>query len=115
VVKATNGKPLENAAVIFHPLKEGKGDGNMEMKTNGEGKAILDIIPVGDTVRLQVIVNGYQTFGDDYPVETDTKEILVKMKRPGRQYSIYEKHDDTVQGASEDKPQQESHPPQKPQ
>jgi hypothetical protein len=115
VVKATTGKPLENAAVIFHPLKDGKGDGNMEMKTNGDGKAILDIVPVGDTVRLQVIVNGYQTFGDDYPVDTDTKEILVKMKRPSRQYSIYEKHDDTVQGAADDKPQQDSQPQPKPQ
>jgi len=24
VVKSANGKPLENAAVIFHPLKDGK-------------------------------------------------------------------------------------------
>jgi len=32
------------------------------MKTNQEGKAVLDVIPVGDTVRLQVIVEGYQTF-----------------------------------------------------
>src|SRR5882757_7583384 len=53
VVRSVGGKPLENAAVIFHPLKDGKDDGNMEMKTNQEGKAVLDVIPVGDTVRLQ--------------------------------------------------------------
>lgn len=114
VVKATNGKPLENAAVIFHPLKDGKNDGNMEMKTNQEGKAILDVIPVGDTVRLQVIVDGYQTFGDDYEINSESKEILVKMKRPSKQYSIYEKHDDSLQGGAEDKPK-DAAPEQKPQ
>jgi len=114
VVKSANGKPLENAAVIFHPLKDGKNDGNMEMKTNQEGKAVLDVIPVGDTVRLQVIVEGYQTFGDDYQIDTDSKEILVKMKRPSKQYSIYEKHDDSLQGGSESKPK-DAAPEQKPQ
>jgi hypothetical protein len=115
VTKATNGKPLENASVIFHPIKNGKDDGNLEMKTNQDGKAILDVIPVGDTVRLQVIVSGYQTFGDDYEINEDTKEILVKMKRPAKQYSIYEKHDDTLQGGTEAKPEPEAKPEQKPQ
>jgi hypothetical protein len=47
------------------------------------------VIPIGDTVRLQVIADGWQTYGEDYKVETDSKEILVKMKRPGAQYSFY--------------------------
>ena len=54
VIKATNGKPVENAAVIFHPMKNGKDEGNLELKTNEEGKAIIEVIPIGDTVRLQV-------------------------------------------------------------
>src|SRR6266702_6987952 len=40
VVRATNGKPIENASVIFHPLEDGKNAGNMELKTNDEGKAV---------------------------------------------------------------------------
>ncbi|MFT4112231.1 hypothetical protein [Silvibacterium sp.] len=100
VVKATNGKPIENAAVIFHPMKNGKDEGGLELKTNEEGKAVIEVIPIGDVVRLQIIANGFQTFGDDYPITTDTKEIAVKLKRPGGQYSIYEKHDDVQRGGA---------------
>jgi hypothetical protein len=109
VIKETNGKPVENAAVVFHPMKGNKDEGNLELKTNEEGKAIIDVIPIGDTVRLQVIANGFQTFGDDYPITTDTKTIEVKLKRPARQYSIYEKHPDSEVGGADSKP---SSPPQ---
>src|ERR1700750_1119295 len=63
VTKGSTGKPVENAGVVFHPMKDGKSEGNMEMKTNSEGKAVLDVIPVGDTVRLQIIASSYQTYG----------------------------------------------------
>ena len=94
VTKAANGKPLENVAVVFHPIKNGKDEGGMELKTDENGQAKLDVIPVGDTLRLQVIATGYQTFGNDYPITADTKEIAVKLRHPARQYSIYEKHPD---------------------
>ena len=94
VTKAANGKPLENAAVVFHPIKDGKDQGGLELKTDENGKATLDVIPIGDTLRLQVLATGYQTFGNDYPVTTDTKEISVKLRHPARQYSIYEQHPD---------------------
>jgi hypothetical protein len=93
VVKATDGKPVEDAAVVFHPInKDGKDEGNMELKTNEDGKAILGVIPIGDTVRVQVVATGYQTYGDSYDLPNDTKEITIKLNRPARQYSIYEKH-----------------------
>ena len=98
VVKETNGKPIDHAAVIFHILQGSEKDkGNMELKTNNEGQAIIDVIPMGQTVRLQIIASGFQTFGDDYKIDSATKEIIVKMKRPTRQYSTYE-HPET-QGA----------------
>jgi hypothetical protein len=109
VMKETNGKPVENAAVVFHPMKGNKDEGGLELKTNEDGKATIDVIPIGDTVRLQVIADGFQTFGDDYPITTDTKDIQIKLKRPARQYSIYEKHPDTQQGGGDSKP---SPPPQ---
>jgi hypothetical protein len=89
VLKDTNGKPVANAAVIFHPIKNGKDGGNMEIKTNREGIATLDIMPVGDTFRLQVIADGFQTFGEDYTIDSSVKEIEVKMKKPVKQASIY--------------------------
>ncbi|HVW77353.1 MAG TPA: carboxypeptidase-like regulatory domain-containing protein [Alloacidobacterium sp.] len=102
VTKASNGKPVENAGVVFHPLKNGKDDGNMELKTNEEGKAVLDVIPVGDTVRLQIIARGFQTYGADYQVDSPTKDIEVKLLPPGHQYSIYEKHDGSQIGGHDE-------------
>jgi hypothetical protein len=94
VIKATNGKPVENAAVVFHPIKNGKDQGGLELKTNEEGKAVINVIPIGDTVRLQVIATGYQTFGNDYPITTDSKDISIKLRHPAQQYSIYQSHPD---------------------
>ncbi len=118
VLKASNGKPLENASVVFHPLKNGKDEGNMELKTNEDGKVTIDVIPMGDGLRLQVLATGYQTFGYDYDLPTDTKEIEVKLKRPQQQYSIYESHPDQSgqagqsQSQNGSKPQQDQKPPQ---
>lgn len=90
VVRATTGKPIPNAAVIFHPVNEkGNSEGAMELKTDLEGKTQLDVIPIGSTVRLQIIANGFQTFGNDYIANADSKEITIKMQRPTSQYSIY--------------------------
>lgn len=90
VVRASSGKPISNAAVIFHPVNEnGKEEGALELKTGLDGKATLDVIPVGSKVRLQVIANGFQTFGNDYVADASAKEITIKMQRPTSQYSIY--------------------------
>jgi hypothetical protein len=92
VIRATSGKPIPNAAVIFHPMEGEKDKGNMELKTTEEGKAVIDVITLGDTVRLQVIASGFQTYGEDYKIDTAEKQIVVKMKRPGEQYSVYKDH-----------------------
>src|SRR3954451_1156205 len=55
VTKKSNGKPIMNAAVIFNPYLDGKDIGNLEVKTDPEGKATIDIIPIGSLVRVQVI------------------------------------------------------------
>jgi hypothetical protein len=102
VLRATNGKPVENASVIFHPLEDGRNAGNMELKTNDEGKAIIDLLTTGSDVRLQIIAKGFQTYGEDYKVDKDTMAIEVKLKRPADQYSIYKKGEGK---ASPDKPQ----------
>lgn len=92
VTKAFNGKPVANAAVIFHPLKNGKDEGNLEIKTNHEGIATLDLIPPGENVRLQVVADGFQTFGQDYTLAADNK-IDVKLQKPAKQSSIYDAPD----------------------
>jgi hypothetical protein len=89
VLRATNGKPIQNAAVVFHPMEGDKDKGALELKSDEDGKVVIDVIPIGDTVRLQVIAQGWKTYGDDFKIDTDSKELLVKMKRPTEQYSLY--------------------------
>jgi hypothetical protein len=91
VLRATNGKPIENASVIFHPLEDGHNNGNMELKTNDEGKAVIDLLEIGSDVRLQIIAPGFQTYGEDYKIDKDNIAVQIKMKRPAAQYSIYKK------------------------
>jgi hypothetical protein len=112
VLRDSSGKPIENAAVIFHTLKE---TGNMELKSNEDGKAIIDVLPIGETVRLQIIAKGFQTYGQDYKIEKSEMAIEVRMKRPGEQYSIYKEHPDDAQNQDKDKPKEESKPSDKPQ
>src|ERR1700753_1127964 len=89
VIRATNGKAIPNAAVVFHPMEGDKDKGALELKSDEDGKVTIEVIPIGDTVRVQVIAAGWKTYGDDYKIDTDSKEIVVKMKRPGEQYSLY--------------------------
>ena len=93
VVRGVNNRPLQNAAVVFHPQAEdGKNNGNMELKTNEDGKATLTIVPIGSKLLVQVIAPGYRTFGGEYQVPTDKKAITVKLLPPEKQYSIYAKN-----------------------
>ena len=94
VVRDYNGKPVRNAAVVLHPVtKKGKqARGGLELKTDGEGRTNIDGIPYGP-LRIQVLAPGFQTFGEDYQIDKPQLEITVKLKRPGKQYSVYENHD----------------------
>lgn len=89
VLKADNGKPISDAAVVFHPIEGDKDKGGLELKTNEEGKALIDVIPIGDTVRLQVIARGFQTYGHDFKVDKDQISMQVRLNRPVPEYSIY--------------------------
>jgi hypothetical protein len=93
VVKKFNGKPIMNAAVIFNPSMDGKDEGNLEVKTDPDGKAIIDVIPTGSTVRVQVIAQGFATFAEEYEVTEPSKEISVSMVHPREQISSYENND----------------------
>jgi hypothetical protein len=89
VLKKFNGKPIPNAAVIFNSSLEGKDEGNLEVKTDPDGKATIDVIPTGSTVRVQVIATGFATFADEYVVAEPNRQIAVSMIRPQEQVSSY--------------------------
>ena len=95
VVRDSDGKPVRNAEVVLHPVKrKGKqAQGEMDLKTDAEGRTSVDGIPYGP-LRVQVLAPHFQSFGEDYEINKAEMEITVKLKRPGGQYSVYENHGD---------------------
>jgi hypothetical protein len=89
VLKGFNKKPIMNAAVIFHPIKDGVDEGTLEVKSDPEGKATIDVIPMGSQVRVQVIANGFETYAEDYTITEANRQITVSMVRPRAQVSAY--------------------------
>jgi hypothetical protein len=96
VVKDDSGKPVRNAAVVLHPVNaHGKqGRGGFELKTDNDGKTHFEGVPYGK-LRVQVLAPGFQTFGEDYEIADAEMDITVRLKRPQKQYSIYEDHPET--------------------
>jgi hypothetical protein len=105
VMRDNSGKPVRNASVILHPVNEkGKQEkGGLQLKTDADGKTNFAGVPYGK-LRIQVIAQGFQTFGEDYEINKTDVDIVIRMKRPADQYSIYgdKKADDAK---PEDKPQ----------
>jgi hypothetical protein len=100
VLRDDDSKPIENASVIFQLI----GDkGNMELKTNEDGKSVIDVLPIGATMRLQILAKGYQTYGEDYKIDKEQMTFGIRLKRPGEQYSIYRNHDQGGDAQKKDK------------
>ncbi len=109
VLRDTNGKPLLNASVIFRAVKDGRDEGNLEVKTNEDGKAIIDVIATGSDVGVQVIADGYATYAGDYVVKEPNRTIQVRMIRPRAQISTYV----DTHGQASQRPDGVQEPPQK--
>lgn len=101
VLRAIDSKPIENAAVIFHVDIDGD-KGNMEQKTNEDGKSVIDVLPIGSTMSLQIIAKGFQTYGQEYKIDKPEMAFDVRLKRPTEQYSIYKDHDGKDGNAAKD-------------
>jgi hypothetical protein len=89
VIKGFNKKPIDGAHVIFHPVKDGVDEGNLEVKTHPDGKVTIDVIPTGSAVRIQVLADGFATYAEDYVVSEPSREIVIAMQRPRAQISTY--------------------------
>src|ERR1700761_3105946 len=109
VVKGFDGKPMQHAAVVFHATMDGRDDGNLEVKTDPQGKATIDVIEVGSDVSVQVIAPGFATYAENIHTVGAEKTVEVRMLRPREQVSQYQ---DNTGKASELKPgvQEPPHP-----
>jgi uncharacterized GH25 family protein len=90
VLKEANGKPVKNAEVILHPVDKGGGQKQegLELKTHDDGKTDIAGIRYGK-LRIQVIAQGYRTFGQDFVVNQPSMDIVIKLEKPADQFSIY--------------------------
>ena len=114
VIRDYNGKPVRNASVVMHPVnKKGKQErGGLQIKTDPDGKASFDGVPYGK-LRVQVLAEGLQTFGEDYEIDKPTMEITVKLKRPQGQYSIYENQQNEKKEEKKQTPKEPNAKPQR--
>jgi len=90
VLKDSDGTPIKNASVVIHSLNK---DGSQEregfqLKTGTDGRAFIDGIPYG-SLRVQAVAHGLQTYGDDIEVNQPKQEIVIRLKPPAGQLSIY--------------------------
>lgn len=92
ILRDGNDKPVRNAEIVLHPVdKHGhQMDEGLELKTHEDGKADVTGIPYGKW-RVQVIAPGFRTYGDDYDVNQPNHEITIKLLKPAKQYSVYDK------------------------
>lgn len=98
VLRKDDDTPIRNARVIFHPVENNKVKGGMELKTNDEGVTVMTVIPIGDTILLQVISKGYETYGGRYQIDKADESMHIRMKLPGQQYSVYDNQLDADTG-----------------
>jgi hypothetical protein len=114
VEKGFNSKPFPNASVIFRATRDGKITANLETKTDPDGKAMLDLLEVGDHVTIQVIANGFATYATDFDLQDKGQQVLVKLERPRAQVSHYGENVDrpaTVQPGVQERPKATATPP----
>src|SRR5207249_12194012 len=96
VLKKFNGKPISNAVVIFDATMDGKDQGNLEVRTDPEGKATIEVIPTGSTGRVQVIATGFATYAEESQVTEPSRTITVSMIHPQEQLSSYQDNQGTA-------------------
>ncbi len=106
VEKEFNGKPLPNASVVFRSMRDDSTNGNLEMKTDPQGRASMDLLEVGSRVTVQVIANGFATYATTFDLTADGKQVMVKLQRPRAQVSTY---DDGQDRAAEVQPGVQEH------
>lgn len=89
VVREWNGKPVRNASVILSQVgKDGRQHGGLNLKTDPEGHTKYEGVPYGK-LRVQVIAQGMQTYGNDIVIDDPKEELTIQMKKPQDQHSIY--------------------------
>lgn len=90
-IEVTGGdaeKPVENASVYLKTIEQGKlKDKKFEVnvKTNMSGVAHVPDAPTG-RVLIQIVADGWKTYGHWYDVTDPTQTIKIHLERPPKWY-----------------------------
>lgn len=92
-VLSPKGDPVPNAGVVLRQIcdlrgKKVKDSIDVELKSDQHGKAGLDGFVEGK-VLVQVIAPGLRTFGKVYTIHRQQQSIVIHLKPPAGQISIY--------------------------
>jgi len=89
VTAGERNKPVDSASVYVRYVEERKlrKDKKIEMnvKTNKEGIVRVPEVPKG-RVLIQVIAEGWKTFGRWYEITADEEVVKIKLEKPPRWY-----------------------------
>ena len=89
VTAGEKDEPVENASVYVTYVKPRRlaKDKRIEMnvKTNRNGMAKIPSVPQGK-ILVQVIAQGWKTFGQWYEVEKEEQTIKIRLQKPPRWY-----------------------------
>ena len=81
MVRDTTGMPVRDAKVVMHVMKRGTDQGELEVRTDQDGRVEQDIIPIGNLVHLEILAPGYQAYRTDYQVNALVKNLVVRLKQ----------------------------------
>lgn len=83
-------KPISNASVYIRWDETGgllhkKKQAELDFKTNLDGSVKVPEVPKGK-VLIQIVAQGWHTFGKYYDIEKDDQTIQIKLDKPPRWY-----------------------------
>ena len=91
VVQNEEGEPVSRASVIVRTLKGRKAnkvDETFQLRTSQQGTAPLPPVKRG-FILIQVIADGYQTFGDKVKLQEPEQTVTITLKPPQDQLSVH--------------------------
>ena len=87
-VRNQNNQPVDRASVIVKPMRGKHVKASYELRTTQQGTAPLPPLHQG-TFLIQIIADGYQTYGGQFVVDEPEKTIQIKLSPPQSQYSVH--------------------------
>jgi hypothetical protein len=91
-IQVTNpsGSPVANASVYVRYYRDGgllhhDQLAELDLKTNQDGSVKVPPVPQGK-IQIQVIAQGWHTFGEWYYIEKDEQAVTIQLKEPPHWY-----------------------------